>query len=86
MTAAYIKEQPKDIWVRTTRTAKLLLLIAALVALESWNRMQMLKDSHDPLPSALNEFTAKYREPLVEWYQKFLDLIEPRSESPTYRE
>jgi len=48
--------------------------------------MQMLKDSHDPLPSALYEFTVKYREPLVEWYQKFLDLIEPRSESPTYRE
>ena len=70
MTAAFINEQSKGIWVRTTRTAKLLLLIAAVVALDSWNRMQMLKHSYNPLPSTLYEFTVKYREPLVEWYRK----------------
>jgi hypothetical protein len=70
MTAAFINEQSKGIWVRTTRTAKLLLLFAALVALDSWNRMQMLKHSYNPLPDTLYEFTVKYREPLVESYRK----------------
>jgi hypothetical protein len=48
--------------------------------------MQMPKDSHDPLPIALYEFTVKYGGSLVESCEKFLDLIEPRSESSTYRE
>jgi hypothetical protein len=43
----------------------------------SWNRLQLLKDSHDPLPSDPYEFAVKER--IVEWCQKFLDLIEQRN-------
>jgi hypothetical protein len=60
-------EEPKDIWVRATRAVKLLLLITALVVLDTFNRLDSIDDSYDKLPSALYDFTAKYKEPLVKW-------------------
>ncbi len=60
-------EEPKDIWVRATRAVKLLLLITALVLLDTFNRSDSIDASYDQLPSALYDFTAKYKEPLVKW-------------------
>jgi hypothetical protein len=64
-----IEERPKDYWVRIKRIMRLLLLIAALVLLDGFNRQLSLYRSYGQLRSALYDFTVKYKKPLDRWYR-----------------